>query len=139
MITKSLLIEASQKINLIKFIDNFLEQKIAKENDIEKYNILLEVYSEGWGDTISNWMTKAGDFFGKIKSNVGKSNDSFWQAYNKHSYNPELNIAQKAYEMLKKANLLSDPTLKDSLETLIYNLNTKTNPPKNKEKQMELF
>jgi hypothetical protein len=114
--------------NLKKLIDNYLEQKISQENNVEKYNLLVEVYSEGWGDTVSNWYGKIGDFLGSTKTNFQKAKDNFWQNYDKHVSPNNVEIAKRAYQMLEKTGLLKDENLKKYLLDSIENMKEKSSP-----------
>lgn len=123
MIKKETLVKLSSEINLPDFIDNFFEQKIKEEQDAKKQKLLIQIYSEGWGDTLNKWSDKAANFLGQTRKNFSNAIDTFRQTYNK--YKPEqskLQIAEKAYELLKNANLLDDANLKKSLDNVIINL-----------------
>ena len=146
MITIQKLLEASYKINLIKLIDNYIEQEIAKEKIIKKQNELIKVYAEGWGETIGKWM-------GSTKNYLNKNFSDFRQSYNQNSnqsvpgninqntqpqqpqQNPQqanlanqqeyqLKQAQQAYEILKNSGLLNDANLEKQLNDIINNLNS---------------
>lgn len=128
MITKELLLELSEKTDLVNFIDNYLEYKISKE---ENSNKILNVYCEGWGDVATNLAGKLGRFIsgggGKLGSALGQSQNimsqaknNFLQAYNQNKQQPH-EVAQKAKEMLQKAGLLNDPTLAKSIDDVINN------------------
>lgn len=122
------LIKFQQYGNLINFIDNYIENKIAQENDVEKHEKLVKVYAEGWGDTLTKWSGNIADFLGKARSNINNASDTFWQQYNSHDSQGQLNIALRAKSMLEKAGLLQDKNLKIQLDNAIDMLKNKKKP-----------
>jgi hypothetical protein len=122
MITKSdLLILQEGGVDLIYFVDSFLEKQISEEKDSQKYELLVQVYSEGWGSSIGN-------FVGRHAANLAKGFSQGYQssnAANGPKQSPE-QVAQKALEMLKNAGLLGNAELQqltNYLKQQIENMN----------------
>jgi hypothetical protein len=124
MITERQLYEASLKINLFEFISNFIENK----QDLKNKEILLEAWYSGWGDKIQSWGGKLGSFLGKTKKSFDNAKTNFRSSFDQQQESPppqketQLQIAKKAYELLKNANLLYDQDLKKALEKTMQGL-----------------
>lgn len=129
MITKrDLLILQEGGVDLINLVDSFLEERISKENDPQRYELLVKIYSEGWGQAVGNWVGRqAGNVLGGIGNLAGglaqgfqgtSAGQAISGAVKKASagtggmfqQNPE-QVAQKALDMLKNAGLLGDAEL----------------------------
>jgi hypothetical protein len=126
MITEKQLYEASLKINLFKFISNFIENK----QDLKNKEILLEAWYSGWGDKIQSWGGKLGSFLGKAKKSFDNAKTNFRSSFDQQQQESpptQLQIAKKAYELLKNANLLYDIDLKKRLEKTIQGLSENNN------------
>ena len=123
MITEKQLYEASLRTDLFKFIVNFIETK-----NIKNKEDLLESWYSGWGDKVQSWGTKLGNFLGNTKTAFQNARSNFSNAFQNpqqsgHKTDSHLEIAKKAYGLLKNANLLNDPELKNGLERTIQKLN----------------
>ena len=119
MITKSdLLILQEGGVDLIYFVDSFLEKQISEEKDSQKYELLVQVYSEGWGSSIGN-------FVGRAAGNLAKGFSQGYQSSN--VTNPE-QAAQKALEMLKNAGLLNNDELQKMTNELKEKIKNMTAP-----------
>lgn len=139
MITKIDLLDLQENYNvdLIKFIDSFFEEQIARENNLEKHELLLKIYSEGWGSSIGkfagNLVNKAGQFANNIAQGYqdtkqaadnygtnffGDLSKGWQQARGQGGQDPE-QVATQAIEMLKNANLLTDPNLQKMMQNLV--------------------
>jgi hypothetical protein len=140
MITKRDLLDLQENydVNLVKFIDSFFEEQIARENNLERHELLVKIYSEGWGDTIQKWTDKAGSFIGKLGKGVAntvgnvyksgkEAGDNYGQGFFKNlaqgwnqgnQSDPE-QVATQAIEMLKNAGLLADPNLQKMMQNVV--------------------
>lgn len=121
MITEKQLCEASLKTDLFKFISKFIESK-----NIKNKEVLLESWYSGWGDKVQSWGTKLGNFLGNTKKSFQNARSNFSSAFqnpqSQTQKDSHLKIAKKAYELLKNANLLNDPDLKNGLERTMQKL-----------------
>lgn len=138
MINKNDLVYLQENgFDVIGFIDSYLENKIANENDPERYELLVKVYSEGWGETI-----------GKMAGNVVQGAKNFGQGLAKgyqgavaasdnaskgffgdlakgfsgtSGENPE-KVAEKALQMLKNAGLMNDSDLQKMMQYFTHQI-----------------
>ncbi len=119
MIKEKELLDVACRTDLFEFLNNFFTNQ-------EK--TIAEAWYNNLGDKVQSWGAKLGDFIGKAKNSFSNAATNFSQAYqnttNPNNSAPEspLQIARKAYELLKRANLLNNIDLKKALEKQIYEL-----------------
>lgn len=122
-ITEKELLEMSEKINLVEFIDNFLEEKISKEKDPEKLALLEKTYSEGW-ENVGNW-------FGNLRKNMRTWKNQFQVGYNRQVDDPgdkhRSRVAVQAYKMIKNAKI-ETPELRKAFADLFKKFSDSRKP-----------
>jgi hypothetical protein len=140
MITKKDLLDLqyNYNLNLVKFIDSFFEDQIAKENNLERHELLVKIYSEGWGAAIGNFagnLANRASQFGKDMvqnyQNAKQAADNYgtnffgdlsqgWkQSMGQASQGDPEQVATQAIEMLKNAGLLTDPNLQKMMQNVV--------------------
>lgn len=117
MIKEKELLDVACRADLFEFLNNFF---------INQEKTIAEAWYNNLGDKVQSWGSKLGDFIGKAKNSFSNAATNFSQSYqnttNPNNAESPLQIAKKAYELLRKANLLNNIELKKAVEKQIYEL-----------------